>query len=89
MQYKLVIAKAHKNHPVKMILVESFPGVAFLSAPDRLKCVLEDKLDPVGFPAEDIFEYDEAIFNKLSAEWEADAMSVSWSETSPVCYLQN
>jgi hypothetical protein len=45
------------------------PGVVFVANPLRLDAVARGETDPIGFPVEDVFEFEEDKFTVLANQW--------------------
>lgn len=65
-----VIARADRGEPLHRVVLRTVGGKAVLSHPDRLADVEAGRVGPVGFPAEDVFPFDRALFDRLRAEWD-------------------
>jgi hypothetical protein len=65
----LVLAMASGGKPVKRILMGIGDRVFYLANPDRIASVEAGETDPVGFPQEDVFEFDEVVFADLCDQW--------------------
>jgi hypothetical protein len=65
----LVVAMASGGKPIKRILMGIGERVFYLANPDRIASVQAGETDPVGFPQEDVFDFDEAVFADLSEQW--------------------
>ena len=50
-------------------MVGSGERVFYLANPDRIAAVEAGETDPVGFPQEDVFEFDEGVFATLADQW--------------------
>jgi hypothetical protein len=66
---KSVIARASAGEPVQRIFIEAGERVFYLANPARLDAVRRGDSEPVGFPKEDVFEFDEATFADLVEQW--------------------
>lgn len=65
----VVLARASRGEPLRRIAVGSGGRVLYLANPDRLDAVRAGESDPVGFPKEDVFEFDEGAFAALIEQW--------------------
>jgi hypothetical protein len=43
--------------------------VFYLANPERIAAVEAGETEPVGFPQEDVFEFDEGVFAALADQW--------------------
>lgn len=77
MDDKLVVARAYEGRPVTMVLIGKGCGVAFLSRPALAASVARQEIEPIGFPAEDIYRFDARLAEQLVREWESGG-PVSW-----------
>lgn len=64
-----VIARAHQGEPLERIALETGRRVVYLANPARIDAVLAGESNAVGFPKEDVFEFDEAAFAALADQW--------------------
>ena len=53
-------------------------GLVYLANPDRIDLIRAGDSDPVGFPIEDCYSFDEATFSRLRSEWEASGKAHGW-----------
>lgn len=85
MKIGLVLARAYMGEPTKAVEVERRPGVVFLSHPDMVSKVKANQVEPVGFPEEDIFEFDSDLYELLTSEWDAGQRPpTSWAAARPL-----
>ena len=64
-----VIARADRGEPLERIAIEWGTRVVYLANPARIDAVLAGESNPIGFPQEDVFEFDEVVFADLSDQW--------------------
>lgn len=64
-----VLARASGGKPLKRILMGVGDRVFYLANPDRIAAVEAGDSDPVGFPREDVFEFDDRVFSALADQW--------------------
>jgi hypothetical protein len=64
----LVLAMASGGKPIKRIMMGIGERVFYLANPDLITAVEAGESDPVGFPQEDVFEFDEE-FAALADQW--------------------
>ena len=65
----VVLAMASGGEPLRRMLVEVGDRVFYLANPARIAAVETGETDPVGFPQEDVFEFDEGVFAALAEQW--------------------
>ena len=61
----LVIARAYRGEPLKRVAVRTKHGIVYLVNPSRLRDVKSGGANPVGFPKEDVSQYDERSYFRL------------------------
>jgi hypothetical protein len=66
---QVVLAMASGGRPLRRMLVEIGDRVFYLANPERIGAVEAGETDPVGFPQEDVFEFDEDVFAALADQW--------------------
>jgi hypothetical protein len=66
---QLVLARASGGKPLERMLMGIGERVFYLANPERIAAVEAGETDPVGYPQEDVFEFDEAVFADLSDQW--------------------
>jgi hypothetical protein len=66
---RIVLAMASGGEPLRRMLLEVGERVFYLANPDRIGAVEAGETDPVGFPQEDVFEFNEDIFAALADQW--------------------
>jgi hypothetical protein len=65
----VVLAMASGGKPLKRIFIENGERVFYLANPERIAALTAGKSDPVGYPQEDVFEFDEDVFAALADQW--------------------
>jgi hypothetical protein len=71
MDGRTMIVRAFGGEPLRRILVGIRGRLADAARPESLDRVCQGLSCPVGFPREDVFQFDEAAFDRLAATWEA------------------
>ena len=66
----VVIARAHGGEPVRMIAFGRRGRVVYVANPSRVDAINTGDSEPIGFPAEDVFRFDETLYQQLRADWE-------------------
>jgi hypothetical protein len=64
-----VIARAFMGEPLERIALAEAGRAMLLANPDRLEDVRTGRIGPVGFPMEDVFEFDGEAFKTLRLLW--------------------
>lgn len=84
MMIKLLI-RASKGKPLIRIFIEARKALVYAANPERIKEVQAGDSFPVGFPLEDVFEYDEALYGELLAEWKTQGKTraSAWEAARP------
>jgi hypothetical protein len=72
MEYPIVMARAYQGEPWRAFLVKAAEKGAYLVSPESLAAFEAGECQPVGFPAEDVFEFEDALFALLVEQWERD-----------------
>jgi hypothetical protein len=72
MAYVPAMARAYRGEPWKCLIVETTDRAAFLTSAEHAAAVEAGQCEPVGFPIEDVFEFDAAIFEQLRRQWETE-----------------
>jgi hypothetical protein len=72
MAYPAVMAKAYRGEPWRCFALRTTERAAFLAGSNSLEAVEAGECQPVGFPIEDVFEFDADLFRKLSEQWERE-----------------
>jgi hypothetical protein len=67
--YPEVVARADRGKPVRRLALETGKRVVYLANPERIDAVEAGESYPIGFPMEDVFEFDEAVFAILVEQW--------------------
>lgn len=73
MAYRAVMARAYRGEPWRALLVSATEKAAYLVSPESLPAFEAGECTPVGFPAEDVFEFNDALFDRLRQQWESSA----------------
>ena len=64
-----VLVMASGGKPLRRMLMGISDRVFYLANPEITAAVEAGESEPVGFPQEDVFEFDEAIFTALADQW--------------------
>jgi hypothetical protein len=67
---QIVLAKASRGEPLKRMFMGVGERVFYLAHPERIAAVEAGETDPIGFPQEDVFEFEERLYTTLRAEWD-------------------
>jgi hypothetical protein len=71
MAYQVAMARAWRGEPWRCVVVQSAGCAAFLTAEDQVAAMDAGEIAPIGFPAEDVYEFDLGIFDALCRQWES------------------
>lgn len=83
-QGQRVIVRAYGDRPLERILCGENTRLAYIGRPDLYEAFLEGKSGAVGFPWDDVFEFDQDIYMKLSAEFDNGRnMTLAWQQAIP------
>lgn len=76
-----VIVRALRGEPLKRVAVSVGDRVIYVAAPAQMDAIQAGRSEPVGFPKEDVFVFDEDVFSMLSAAWHLAKVesSATWS----------
>lgn len=66
---KEVLVRAVDGEPLKMKAINAANGLVYVANPASIERIRQGESWPVGFPPEDVFEFDEAAFEALSVRW--------------------
>jgi hypothetical protein len=82
---EIVLARASGGKPHKRIIVDIGERVFYLANPDRIVAVEAGESDPIGFPREDVFEFDDEAFAALVEQWERQRATdpATWKGLTP------
>jgi hypothetical protein len=82
---RVVLAKASGGQPLQRMLVEIGERVIYLANPERIAAVEAGDSEPVGYPQEDVFEFDEGVFAALAEQWARQRATdpATWQKLKP------
>lgn len=85
MAYIDVLARAYRDEPLRRIAIETGELVVYLANPEYLKEVEAGESDPVGYPREDVFEFDADLYRRLREQWEHEGRTddILWRSARP------
>jgi hypothetical protein len=85
MAYPLVLARAFRGQPLRRFLIDMTDRAAFVVNPDYLAAVEAGESGAVGFPAEDVFEFDADLYDQLRKQWEKEGRTddALWRAAQP------
>ena len=80
-----VIARAHGGEPLERVAMKTGRRVVYLANPTRIEAVMAGQSNPVGFPTEDVFEFDEDVFAVLADQWARQRATdpATWQRLTP------
>ena len=70
MNHPIVIARAYRGEPLKRVFISQSNGLVYVKNPDCMNGLEAAESLAVGFPAEDIFDFDDQVFGALAHEWQ-------------------
>jgi hypothetical protein len=85
MAYSEVMAKAFRGEPWRCFALRTTDRAAFLAGADTLEAIEAGECEPVGFPIEDVFEFDAEIYDRLQEQWKHDGRTddTLWRSARP------
>lgn len=85
MAYPVVMARAYRGEPWHCFAVRRTERAAFLAGPNSLEAIEAGDCEPVGFPIEDVFEFDASLYERLHAQWEREGQTddALWRSARP------
>jgi len=87
MRGDVVLARAFEGKPLRRIVWEEKGEIVMIFHPDYYERALRgEDARPIGFPAEDVFEFDEALFKSLLAAVQRgghDSLEGLWKQARP------
>ncbi len=86
MAYIDVLARAYRSEPLRRIAIETGEQVVYLANPEYLREIEAGESDPVGYPKEDVFEFDADLYRQLLDQWEREGRTddALWRAARPV-----
>ena len=81
----IVLAMAYRGEPLRRVFCVRSKALIYLANPERLGAVENGASSPVGFPARDVFEFDEALYARLREQWKANGTTdgTLWRSAKP------
>lgn len=70
MDHPIVIARAYRGEPLEREFISQSNGLVYVKSPGRMNGLEAAESLAVGFPAEDIFYFDDQVFGALAHEWQ-------------------
>ena len=69
MVFPVVMARAWRGEPWRCLLVEMTARTAYLVGEESEAALSAGDCEAIGFPAEDIFEFDPDLYRRLAEQW--------------------
>ena len=69
MKDKLVIVRASQGEPLARTVISEKSNLVYLANPARIDAVRAGETYPVGFPCEDVFQFDDRLAALLEEQW--------------------
>jgi hypothetical protein len=70
MQSTLVIARSFTGEPLRRVALHTRKGLVFIASEAALGRVESGEMPSIGFPIEDVFEFDDDRFDGLRRRWQ-------------------
>jgi hypothetical protein len=85
MTYPEVMARAFRGEPWRCFALRTTDRAAFLAGTDSLEAIEAGEGQPVGFPIEDVFEFDAELYGRLHEQWEREGRTddMLWRSARP------
>jgi hypothetical protein len=85
LEYPSVLARAYRGEPLRRVVVEHTDRAAFLVSPNSLAAFVAGEIGSAGFPIEDVFEFDDALYQRLREQWERESRTdeMLWRSARP------
>ncbi len=64
-----VIVRAFEGEPLQRVVVSIGERLVYVASPELIPSVTAGNSEPVGFPKEDVFEFEREVFDTLRAAW--------------------
>lgn len=82
MKNALVIARASQGEPLARTVISEKSNLIYLAHPARIDAIRAGETYPVGFPCEDVFQFDENLAERLTEQWRLTGCTddALWSE---------
>lgn len=74
-----VIVRSHDGEPLKRVAVRAESGLVYVVNPALLPQFTAGTTHAVGFPAVDVYEFEERLFNRLHEHWETGVVRKDWA----------
>jgi hypothetical protein len=72
MVVRKALVRAYGGEPLCRVVVGETERVVYIANPDKLPAVEAGDSSPVGFPHEDVFEFDAALYERLRDQWDQE-----------------
>jgi hypothetical protein len=81
-----VIARGYGGKPLARVLCDVQKGKAYLANPEVMDRVRRGESGPIGFPLEDVYEFDAAVLGDLMEQWRRNETTDpnTWSRLHPL-----
>ncbi len=74
----LVIVRAHRGEPVKLVEIERGEKLVYVASERSLERIASGEIEPIGVPKEDVFPFDPDSYERLKESWEAGSVNEQW-----------
>jgi hypothetical protein len=65
---KVVMVRANGGNPVRLLLIEQGKRLSWVANPNSLERIATGLTEPVGVPAEDVFQFDGLLMERIAAD---------------------
>jgi hypothetical protein len=79
MDGRFVIVRAFGGEPLRRVVVNIGERLIYIANPDLLERVNSGESSAVGFPPDDVFDFDDKAFSALRSEWNEKGHTKLWS----------
>ena len=82
---QVALVRAFRGEPLCRTVIECGERVIYLSHPDKVAAVQAGYSFPIGFPSEDVFNFELQLYERLRSQWDhyGKIDQSLWNEATP------
>jgi len=86
MSYQFIIVRAYLGEPLRRVKIGSGDRVIFVASEESLERVRAGESVSIGFPKEDVFEFEDDAYSALKMQWGMTARTGAelWRRLKPI-----
>lgn len=79
----IVIVRAYRDEPVRLMAFSRENRLVYVASESSLERIEAGLSQPIGVPSEDVFSFDETLYETMRAKWQSGGGRGIWDRLTP------